>query len=124
MRNIILSVLLIAVSLGGLAVTIRRFDWLQRRVPFLLYWGRWPVPRFRASKIGVAAGFTVSTILGILALYSQFLEPSRGLLGGALCVVLLIVIIAGTHDFILDRRVKGQQHAARNSRRAGQLTGL
>jgi hypothetical protein len=98
MRYVLLGLVLLALSVSLLGLTIWRFQWLQRHVPFLLRWGRgrWSYP---ASRVGVIAGSIVGVTIAGLCFDSRFELLSRGAWGSILITMLLLVVAAAIHDY-------------------------
>src|SRR5260370_41026965 len=109
MRKTTVGMILTAVSLSGFAVTVWRFDWLRRYVPFLLYWGRWPW-RFPASRIGVTTGFITGIVIGCFCLDSKFQFLSKAIWLFIMVFVLISLITAAIHDYVLYQRNKSKHN--------------
>jgi len=102
-KQTLIGIILLAVSVGLLAATIWRFQWMQQKIGFLLHWGRgsWSFP---ASRIGVAAGSIVGITIGSMSLDSKFELLSRDTWFIIFLVSCVIALVGAIHDYILYRR--------------------
>lgn len=98
--------LLLAVSLGFLYGTIRHFDWMKRKVPFLLRWGRGGFP---ASRFGCVAASVVGIAIGSMCFDRSFEILSRSVWGILFGVAFAAVAVAAMYDFWVWRRGR-QRH--------------
>ena len=85
-----------------LGLTIWRFDWLVKRFPRMLYWGRSPWG-FPASRYGVATWCLIGITIGLgpVGFYFHFL--SRGAWYVMLMATLAIAFITSIYDYIRHR---------------------
>jgi hypothetical protein len=95
--------LILAVSVTILALTIWRFVWMRRRIPFLLRWGRgsWSFP---ASKYGVAAGSIIGITIGCALLDTQVELLPSSIWGILILACLSVALVVAIYDFRLHRR--------------------
>ncbi len=112
MNNILIGIFLLAISTVGLVCALWRFEWMQKQIPFLLYWGRWPW-RFPATKIGVSAGCLAGITIGALCLDSKFEFLSRTVWMKICIVVAIALIAAAIHDYVLHRKHKTNEISKR-----------
>ncbi|HEY3762202.1 MAG TPA: hypothetical protein VGN23_10700 [Verrucomicrobiae bacterium] len=105
MNLTVFGLIFLAISLTGLWCALRHFEWMQKNIPFLLYWGRWPW-RFPATKVGVSAGCITGMTIGALCLDPKFEFLSRTIWIGILIMVAVMVIAAAIYDYILYRKHK------------------
>jgi hypothetical protein len=101
-QNFWFGIALVSGSSALLALTIRRFEWLKKKIPSLLFWGRSSLG-YPASRVGCASGCFVGITVGCL-----FIEKGRDTFSSQFLVVMLassfvFVIVAAIHDFRLHK---------------------
>lgn len=100
---VIVGCVVLAMSASLMVGAVWHFDWMRRRVPFLLRWGRgsWSFP---ASRFGLVAGSLVGLTLGSLCLDSRFKFLPRAVWGIIVACSFAVALVAAARDFRLWRR--------------------
>ena len=108
MRNIIFGIILVTLSTAGLALTLWRFALLQQYVPFLLRWGgRWG-RGFPATRIGFGVSCMLGITIGCFSIDSDFKFLPATVWRAIVVVLIVLVIAAGIHDYVLHRKRRPQ----------------
>ena len=102
-KQTLIGIILLVVSGSLLGLALWRFSWLQRKIPFLLYWGRWPW-RFPATRMGFVAGNSVGLSIGCFCLDSKFHILSKDTWLVILLASFIIAVAGAIHDYVLHKR--------------------
>jgi hypothetical protein len=102
-KLLVFGALLLIFGLLGMWITLFKFQWLRRRLPFLCMWGRGPFV-WEASKEAVVLGFFMGGVFGLVLLAEYSASSMTQAFVAAFMTLLVITIPLAIRDYIRHRR--------------------